>query len=241
MKFPFRLKSAIGMACALVVSAGLLTGCASHKTKLDEMQKPPTVATPSSVLAGFYRVNPGDTLATVAASFGRDAGSLARWNNLAANADPIPGQVLRVAPPEESLASKQKSGAAASIAACKASDLSWPVQGRLVGAYGERSASHIVIGGKAGESIWAARAGRVVYAGTMKGYGRLVILKHDAQLLSAYGYNERVVAKEGQSVKRGQTIAQMGSTPKGEPGLLFEVRKDRKAVDPIPYLKTCQS
>jgi lipoprotein NlpD len=205
------------------------------------MDKPPTLATPSSVPAGFYRVNPGDTLSTVAASFGRDTGSLARWNNLGANAELSIGQVLRVAPPEETLASKQKSGEPASIASCKAGELSWPVQGRLLDAYGEHSARHIVIGGKAGEAIRAAGAGRVVYAGSMKGYGRLVIVKHDAQLLSAYGYNERVTVKEGQSVKRGQTIAQMGSTPKGEPGLLFEVRKDRKAVDPMPYLKTCES
>ena len=83
----------------------------------------------------------------------------------------------------------------------------------------------------------AARDGRVVYAGTgLVGYGRLVIVKHTERLLTAYAHNDRVIVNEGQAVRAGQKIAEMGSTGADRVKLHFEVRRDGKPLNPMKYL-----
>ena len=83
----------------------------------------------------------------------------------------------------------------------------------------------------------AAAPGRVVYAGSgLVGYGRLIIIKHDAQFLSAYGYNDKLFVQEGSQVHAGQVIAEMGSSGTHRVQLHFEIRRDGKPVDPLQYL-----
>jgi lipoprotein NlpD len=91
--------------------------------------------------------------------------------------------------------------------------------------------------GNAGESVVAAAAGKVVYAGNgLRGYGQLVIIKHNADWLSAYAHNQTLLVKEDQMVTQGQSIAQMGATDANRVKLHFEIRRQGKPIDPLPLL-----
>ena len=97
--------------------------------------------------------------------------------------------------------------------------------------------SGVDIAGKPGDPVLAAAGGRVVYAGTgLRGYGKLVIVKHDNSFLSAYAHNQNLLVKEGQAVTKGQKIAELGDTDADAPKLHFEIRKSGKPVDPAKYL-----
>ncbi len=96
----------------------------------------------------------------------------------------------------------------------------------------------IDIGGKAGDAILAAEAGLVVYAGTgLRGYGNLLIVKHNDTLLTAYAHNRKLLVKDGDAVRKGQKIAEMGSSDADRVKLHFEVRRNGNAVDPAPYIE----
>ena len=117
--------------------------------------------------------------------------------------------------------------------------LSWsrPTPGKAVGRFGRGGNKGVDIAGEFEQPIRAASRGRVVYAGSgLVGYGKLVIVKHNSRLLSAYAHNERLQVKEGDDVKRGQHIADMGRSAKGRTMLHFEIRRDGKPVDPLRYL-----
>ena len=93
------------------------------------------------------------------------------------------------------------------------------------------------IAGKPGDPVLASAPGRVVYSGSgLRGYGKLVIIKHNKTYLSAYAHNRDILVKEGQSVVRGQKIAEVGNTDADTPKLHFEIRKLGKPVDPAKYL-----
>ncbi len=95
----------------------------------------------------------------------------------------------------------------------------------------------IEIGGHADQPVNAAGNGRVVYAGSgLVGYGRLIIIKHSENLLSAYGHNSKLLVAEGEHVTAGQMVAKMGSSGTSRNELYFEIRKDGKPVDPLKYL-----
>jgi lipoprotein NlpD len=92
-------------------------------------------------------------------------------------------------------------------------------------------------GGRAGDPVLAAGDGKVVYAGSgLRGYGELVIVKHNTTFLSAYAHNRRILVKEGQQVTRGQKIAELGNTDSDAVKLHFEIRKQGKPIDPMLYL-----
>jgi lipoprotein NlpD len=117
---------------------------------------------------------------------------------------------------------------------------SWPTDGRIVDAFGAGStiASGIAIGGREGQAVRAAAAGRVVYAGGgLIGYGQLIIIKHDETFLSAYGYNAELLVTQGQDVARGATIARMGQGPGRQPRLHFEIRRNGVPVDPLLFVE----
>jgi len=111
----------------------------------------------------------------------------------------------------------------------------WPADGKLSGPY-EESKKGIDIVGKSGQQVVAAAAGKVLYAGTMRGYGNLVIVKHSNSLLSAYAHNRAILVKEGQTVTKGQAIAEMGDSDTDSVKLHFEVRQQGKPVDPSKFL-----
>ncbi|MDB5796632.1 MAG: LysM peptidoglycan-binding protein [Paucimonas sp.] len=114
-------------------------------------------------------------------------------------------------------------------------DLVWPAEGRVVAGF-DAARKGIDIAGKLGQPVVAAGSGSVLYAGSMRGYGNLVIVKHNANLLSAYAHNKTILVKEGQSVSRGQKIAEMGSSDTDSVKLHFEIRQQGKPVDPTKYL-----
>lgn len=118
-------------------------------------------------------------------------------------------------------------------------DWTWPVTGEVVKNFSQGGGKQgIEIRGEEGDPVRAAAAGSVVYSGSaLRGYGNLLIIKHDSRYLTAYGYNRRLQVGEGERVRRGQVIAEMGRGPGSEhPGLHFEVRRDGEPVDPITHL-----
>ena len=113
----------------------------------------------------------------------------------------------------------------------------WPAAGSVVAPFDEGKVKGLVIGGKAGDPVLAAADGRVVYAGSgLRGYGNLIILKHNSTYLTAYAHNQSLLVKEDQSVRRGQKIAEMGSTDADGVRLHFEIRKQGKPIDPAKLL-----
>ena len=117
-------------------------------------------------------------------------------------------------------------------------DWTWPAKGKLVGAFSETAnLKGIDIAGTAGEPVVASAPGKVVYAGTgLRGYGKLIIIKHNGIYLSAYAHNREILVKEGQQVARGQKIAEMGNTDADQVKLHFEIRRLGKPMDPVRYL-----
>jgi lipoprotein NlpD len=114
----------------------------------------------------------------------------------------------------------------------------WPAKGKIVTGFSESaSLKGIDIAGSAGNPVAASAAGKVVYAGTgLRGYGKLIIIKHNAAYLSAYAHNREILVKEGQQVAKGQRIAEMGSTDTDQVKLHFEIRRLGKPMDPLRYL-----
>lgn len=113
----------------------------------------------------------------------------------------------------------------------------WPASGPLLGGFDEVRNKGYDIGGKAGDPVLAAAEGRVVYAGAgLRGYGNLVILKHNNTFLTAYAHNQALLVKEDQTVRKGQKIAEMGSTDADRVKLHFEIRRQGKPVDPVRFL-----
>jgi lipoprotein NlpD len=114
----------------------------------------------------------------------------------------------------------------------------WPAKGQVVTEFNDNTgAKGIDIAGKLDSLVVAAAAGRVIYAGAgLRGYGKLIIIKHSRILLSAYGHNDKVLVTEGQTVQLGQPIAEMGNTDADRVKLHFEIREYGKPVDPLTYL-----
>lgn len=113
----------------------------------------------------------------------------------------------------------------------------WPSEGKIVANFDEGKNKGVDIAGKIGQQVWAAGAGKVMYAGSgIRGYGNLVIVKHSNNLLSAYAHNKSILVKEGQSVNKGQAIAEMGNSDSEVVKLHFEIRQQGKPVDPAKFL-----
>ena len=205
---------------------------------------------------GYYTVQRGDTLTRIALDHGHSWRDLASWNSLP-NAHLIEvGQVLRVASPSATVESSgvvvQPLGVSAEAAtapkpvatptpAPSANDeglgFAWPASGSVIGGFDEAKNKGLDIGGKAGDPVQAAADGQVVYAGAgLRGYGNLIILKHNNTFLTAYAHNQALLVKEDQKVRRGQKIAEMGKTDADRVKLHFEIRRQGKPVDPAKYL-----
>ena len=213
---------------------------------------------------GYYTVKPGDTLIRIGLEHGQSWKDIARWSNLE-NPNLIEvGQVVRVVPPVSGAAAAAvvandkgvvarpivSSGVAPVAPAQPAKPapsattggeddvpFAWPANGSLIAGFDEARNKGYDIAGKAGDPVWAAADGRVVYAGSgLRGYGNLIILKHNNTFLTAYAHNQTLLVKEDQSVKRGQKIAEMGNSDADRVKLHFEIRRQGKPVDPSRYL-----
>lgn len=209
---------------------------------------------------GYYTVQRGDTLTRIGLDNGQGWRDLARWNQLT-NPDVIEvGQVLRVSPPGGAVetagvvvrpiapsgtssgsATPPKAEPAQTPASSSANDeglgFIWPSNGALIAGFDEAKNKGLDIAGKAGDAIVAAADGQVVYAGAgLRGYGNLIILKHNNTFLTAYAHNQSLLVKEDQKVRKGQKIAEMGKSDADRVKLHFEVRRQGKPVDPAKLL-----
>ncbi|GAB4402884.1 MAG: peptidoglycan DD-metalloendopeptidase family protein [Rhodoferax sp.] len=151
-----------------------------------------------------------------------------------------PGAAKKAAAASAPAAAASASGAAASAsgaAAANTIEWTWPAAGPVLAGFDELKNKGVDLGGRAGDPVLAAADGRVVYVGAgLRGYGNLIILKHNNVFLSAYAHNQKLLVKEDQNVKRGEKIAEMGNSDADRVKLHFEVRKQGKPVDPLLYL-----
>lgn len=216
------------------------------------------------VSQGVYTVQKGDTLYSIAWRHNWDHHELAAANGIKAPYRIYPGQIiyLNKKPPPRTQPAKPPvvaSTPAPSASYKKPANNTKPIQEKLANQRDKRvdmswrwptsgpvierfSVSGIVnkgidLAGRKGEPVLAAADGKVVYAGTgLVGYGNLIIIKHNETYLSAYGHNSRLLVKEGEWVKAGQKVAEIGSTGTNRDKLHFEIRRNGKPVDPMQYL-----
>ncbi|QWE03209.1 peptidoglycan DD-metalloendopeptidase family protein [Polynucleobacter sp. JS-JIR-II-b4] len=244
------------LAALMSSSLMLMVGCSTPRTK------PASVTDRSGGSSepappGYYRVKKGDTLARIALDHGQAPRDVVQWNK-AANPSFNPnvievGDLIMVKAPAgtkpakvaEKKPSSEKSDSVAStpepakneVVAEPGIRLSWPAKGKVTGEFSETNKG-IDIAGKVGEPVLAASDGKVVYAGnSLRGYGNLVIVKHDNTYLTAYAHNSKLLVKEGDTVRKGQKIAEMGDTDTTAAKLHFELRVNGKPVNPTPYLQ----
>jgi lipoprotein NlpD len=208
---------------------------------------------------GFYSVRPGDTLTRIALENGQAWRDIAKWNGLD-NPNVIEvDQVLRVAPPATDAANRPMAAAKPASNATPTSTtpptntattqtppstssddslvFAWPHPGQVLTGFDETKNKGLDFAGKAGDPVLAAADGKVVYAGSgLRGYGNLVILKHNNTYLTAYAHNQSLLVKEDQTVQKGQRIAEMGNSDADRVKLHFEIRKQGKPVDPAKLL-----
>jgi lipoprotein NlpD len=116
-------------------------------------------------------------------------------------------------------------------------DFIWPAKGSVLAGFSEPASKGLDIGGKPGDPVVAAAAGQVLYTGTgIRGFGKLIVIRHEGGFSSVYAHNREILVKEGQTVARGQRIAELGDSDADRPKLHFEIRKAGKPVDPMRYL-----
>ncbi|MEC5397149.1 peptidoglycan DD-metalloendopeptidase family protein [Uliginosibacterium sp. H1] len=183
---------------------------------------------------------------------GRIAYSEEAWKNLqaqpavppAASSAPVAAGTSAPAAAVSAPATAPRPAASAPVETPKAAaandagmEWAWPAAGKVLASFNDSTNKGLDIGGTLGEPIFAAGSGRVVYVGSgLRGYGNLVIIKHDGNYLSAYAHNSEIYVKEQQQVQKGQRIAALGSSDSDRPKLHFEIRREGKPVDPMKYL-----
>jgi len=211
-----------------------LVGCAT---------KPRTARiSTTTVNADFYTVRAGDTLSSIARQHGQSVETLQRLNKLNNPNHIRRGQVLRVrgnAPTQQAAqarplprATPPPSLRSTPPPSTPAISLVWPAQGTVNRNLPKPSPHGFFILGKAGSTIHAVAPGQVIYAGEgLRGYGKLLIVRHAAEYLSVYAHNRSLSVTEGQQVRQGQKIAEMGNTESRQVGLYFELRHQGKPIN----------
>ncbi|MFA5520995.1 MAG: M23 family metallopeptidase [Castellaniella sp.] len=223
----------------LVLALPLLLAACAGKSR-----RAPGSATAPAAGVGEYRVMRGDTLTRIARQHGQTVASLMQMNGIRNPNHIRVGQILRVrgGAPAGTMSSASTVEAPAvartsSVAAPRSIHLSWPAEGRRRRGTTEGRTQGVYIAGAAGSPVKAAAAGEVVFAGQgPRGYGNLLLVRHDANFISVYAHNDRLLVKLGAHVKQGQQIATMGNSSSNEVHLYFELRYDSKAVDAMRYL-----
>jgi lipoprotein NlpD len=199
-----------------------------------------------------YVVLPKDTLYSIAWRFNLDYHDLAKWNHIGSDYRITVGQTLLLSPragdagtPKAVPAARAAAHAAAPATtprttvpeAGNVSPSSWVWPTMRYGPPRPVPGGGILIAGIVGQDVRAASSGRVVYSGSgIRGYGNLIIIKHSEALLSAYAHNRESLVREGEEVAQGQVIGHMGEGAPAKPVLYFEIRRNGKPIDPLPYL-----
>lgn len=238
------------------ISLILIVGCSTPRTKPASVTDR-SGGTVEKTPPGYYRVKKGDTLARIALDHGQAPRDAIQWNKAAnhhfnpnvievgdliiikAPAGSKPARVAEKKPATDKADTPAPSPkpSKTELVAEPGIRLSWPAKGKVITEFSETNKG-IDIAGKVGEPVLAASDGKVVYAGnSLRGYGNLVIVKHDNTYLTAYAHNSNLLVKEGYSVRKGQRIAEMGDTDANAIKLHFELRVNGKPVNPMPYLQ----
>lgn len=224
------MRSSFHVVSCLVIAL-LLAGCAGSKSSGD-----------------VYTVKRGDTLYKISRQTGTSVSDLARLNGISPPYTIEVGQRLKL-----NSASKSSSKGATKTAKVVPSSAvpqsswppvgqrcwRWPTTGKVVMGYttSEGGNKGIDIAGQRGQAVYAAGAGKVVYAGNqLRGYGNLIMIKHSEEYITAYAHNDSILVNNGESVKIGQKIATMGSTDSDSIRLHFQIRYKATAIDPLRYL-----
>lgn len=227
------------------------SGCISHPSA------PVTDLSPQQKVTTHYTVIKGDTLHAISFRTGIDYRKLAVWNHLSDPYRIFVGDVLRLTTSSSNVSGRTITSATTSptqgviikpkLASTPLPQASlpkrvakwqWPTKGKLTQTFSKPKAQYgIQISAKKKTPIHSAAKGQVVYAGNaIKGYGELVIVKHSPTFISAYAHNDKILVKEGDQVRAGQLLANMGSTGTKGVKLHFEIRKDGEPVNPLRYL-----
>ena len=224
----------------IMIALIVISGCTSPSSKRSAAPKKRDLSSSS-----YYTVKKGDNLSTVGFRSGHGYKQLARWNNIAPPYTIYPGQKLKLfsrkVSAKKTSRKKRPKKNSSNISTINKKVLrlywSWPVKGKILMGFYATGNKGIEIAGNIGKKIKAARSGIVVYSGSgLAGYGKLLIIKHNYLYLSAYAHNRRLLVKEGQKVKKGQAIAEMGVGVNAKPSLHFEIRKNGKPVNPLNFL-----
>ena len=209
-----------------------------------------------SKVVTHHQVKAGETLYSIAFEYGRDPRDVARWNRIPRPYTIFPKQKLRIIPisGDKKRSTKQKRHTETRRVPTRRSvttepktryvsnaklKWNWPTKGKVVSTFSLRDPGRrgIDIVGRKGQAINAAATGKVVYKGnSLRGYGNLIIIKHNDTYFSAYAHTENVVVKENEKVKLGQRIADMGNTSSEKTKLHFEIRRNGKPVNPLRSL-----
>lgn len=235
-----------------------LTGCSQFKNQ----EAAPVVSIDARlpVSHGSHTVLAGETLYAIAWKYGHDYRDLAQLNQIAAPYRIYPGQkitlksqfkvanrkpavLLRKAPTSSVQVTKSRKPEVVVKpieVAAGTTGWHWPVKGKIIKTFSKHDhtfSKGVDIAGTLGTPILAAKEGKVVYSGEgLRGYGQLIIIKHNDTFLSAYAHNQRLLVKEGDAIAQGQTIALMGQTDADRVKLHFEIRKNGQPVDPLQFL-----
>lgn len=226
----------------ILVSVFFLTNCSNSSHHVAPVVGLITQPIPAS---GVHVVSRGETLYQIAWQYGKDFRDLAAMNYIQPPYTIYPGQKLALkgkAPPLPKKVNKPEVVSATSMSKPISADQGWewPVKGKVIQSFvlkGAKISKGIDIAGQQGTPIKAASNGKVVYSGSaLRGYGQLVIVKHNDVYLSAYAHNHRLLVKEGDNVRKGQVIAEMGRTDTDTVKLHFEIRKNGEPIDPLSVL-----
>ena len=237
----------------------LCVGCAGvsevpvkDRSTVSQKDVPNTSYKSDTSATGVHIVRSGDTLFSIAWDAGLDFKSLAQWNNIPPPYVIHPGQKIKKTAPRlhtsknstilNSESAKKPAVKAEKPAETKkngaSSGWTWPAEGPVLSGFSAAGGNKgIDIGGTTGRDVRAAASGKVVYAGSgLRGYGKLIIVKHDEVFLSAYAHNSKLLIEDGEQVTKGQQIALMGDTGTDRVKLHFEIRQKGKPVNPLKYL-----
>ncbi len=253
--FGFSLFKIITAPLLLVV----ITACSSNLAPTSSLGQPP------SQKIQHHTVSRGETLYSIAWRYSKDFKDLAYINRIPAPYRIFPGQrikltgrvpapVVKKAPvvpakprrvasvkpaPVKKTAPKVAKKSSKTVSNKFDTNWHWPVKGRVISRFQPNNPLRkgVDIAGKKGESVQAAADGTVIYAGSaLRGYGKLLIIKHSEEFLSAYAHNDKLLVGEGAKVKAGQRIAELGSSGTDRDMLHFEIRRNGQPVDPLIYL-----
>lgn len=232
------ITSPIRLLMCLIIGL-VLSGCAGNSSKSE-----------GSYSGSVYTVKRGDTLSRISRMTGTSVRDLARMNGISPPYTIEIGQKLKVSGASKSSGSKKSSTQTAKVTPSSAVPKSswppvgqrcwrWPASGKVVMTYSTSEGGNkgIDIAGSRGQPVYAAGAGKVVYVGNqLRGYGNLVMIKHNEDYITAYAHNDKLMVNNGQNVKIGQQIATMGNSDADSIRLHFQIRYRATAIDPLRYL-----